>query len=183
MKITVNATATTFAAIAAAARPAACAVSELRRASKRPAPFVAASAAAPSVPVRSTRTVTVADPVTTLLRMPSRILVVLGLVVVVLAIAGAPAWAQSAGDEQYDDPFAGQQDKGSSAQPAPTAAPAPAAAAPAAAQAPAAPAAAPAASAAQLPRTGAETLLTALAGVGLVMAGVGLRLRLPADGG
>jgi LPXTG-motif cell wall-anchored protein len=115
--------------------------------------------------------------------MPSRILVVLGLVVVVFALAGAPAWAQSAGDEQYDDPFAGQEDQGSSAQPAPTATPAPApAAAPAAQQA--APAqAAPTASAAQLPRTGAETLLTALAGVGLVMAGVGLRLRLPADGG
>jgi LPXTG-motif cell wall-anchored protein len=112
--------------------------------------------------------------------MPSRILVVVGLVVAVLALAGTPAWAQSAGDEQYDDPFAGQQEQGSSAQPAPTATPAPAPAAPAAAQtAPAAPTA----SAAQLPRTGAETLLTALAGVGLVMAGVGLRLRLPADGG
>jgi LPXTG-motif cell wall-anchored protein len=116
--------------------------------------------------------------------MPSRILVVVGLIVVVFALAGAPAWAQSAGDEQYDDPFAGQEDQGSSAQPAPTATAAPAPApAPAAAQAaPAAPAA-PTASAAQLPRTGAETLLTALAGVGLVMAGVGLRLRLPADGG
>lgn len=114
--------------------------------------------------------------------MPSRIVVVLGLVAVVFALACAPAWAQSAGDEQYDDPFAGEQDRGSSAEPAPTAAPAPAAAAPAAAQAPAAPApAVPAASAAQLPRTGAETLLTALAGVGLVMAGVGLRLRLPAE--
>jgi LPXTG-motif cell wall-anchored protein len=115
--------------------------------------------------------------------MPSRILVVVGLVVVVFALAAAPAWAQSAGDEQYDDPFAGQENQGSSAQPAPTATPAPApAAAPAAQQA--APAqAAPTASAAQLPRTGAETLLTALAGVGLVMAGVGLRLRLPADGG
>ena len=116
--------------------------------------------------------------------MPSRILVVVGLIVVVFALAGAPAWAQSAGDEQYDDPFAGQEDQGSSAQPAPTATAAPAPApAPAAAQAaPAAPAA-PTASAAQLPRTGAETLVTALAGVGLVMAGVGLRLRLPADGG
>jgi LPXTG-motif cell wall-anchored protein len=116
--------------------------------------------------------------------MPSRILVVVGLIVVVFALAGTPAWGQSAGDEQYDDPFAGQEDQGSSAQPAPTATAAPAPApAPAAAQAaPAAPAA-PTASAAQLPRTGAETLLTALAGVGLVMAGVGLRLRLPADGG
>jgi LPXTG-motif cell wall-anchored protein len=115
--------------------------------------------------------------------MLSRMVLVAGLLVVVLALLGAPAWAQSAGDEQYDDPFAGQRDQGSNAQPAPTATPAPApAAAPAAQQA--APAqAAPTASAAQLPRTGAETLLTALAGVGLVMAGVGLRLRLPADGG
>jgi LPXTG-motif cell wall-anchored protein len=117
--------------------------------------------------------------------MLSRMVLVAGLIAVVFALSGAPAWAQSAGDEQYNDPFAGQQDQGSSAQPAPTAtaAPAPAPApAPAAAQAaPAAPA--PTASAAQLPRTGAETLLTALAGVGLVMAGVGLRLRLPADGG
>jgi pyruvate dehydrogenase E2 component (dihydrolipoyllysine-residue acetyltransferase) len=107
----------------------------------------------------------------------------LATVLMLLLLAAPAAWAQSAGDEQYDDPFAGQEDQGSSAQPAPTATPAPApAAAPAAQQA--APAqAAPTASAAQLPRTGAETLLTALAGVGLVMAGVGLRLRLPADGG
>jgi LPXTG-motif cell wall-anchored protein len=116
--------------------------------------------------------------------MPSRILVVVGLVVVVFALAGAPAWAQSAGDEQYDDPFAGQEDQGSNAQPAPTATPAPAPAPAASQAAPAAPAAAPpTASVVQLPRTGAETLLTALAGVGLVMAGVGLRLRLPVDGG
>lgn len=116
--------------------------------------------------------------------MLSRIVLVVGLLVVALALAGVPAWAQSAGDEQYDDPFAGQENQGSSAQPAPTATPSPpaASAAPAAAaQAPSAPA--PTASAAQLPRTGAETLLTALAGVGLAMAGVGLRLRLPADGG
>jgi LPXTG-motif cell wall-anchored protein len=115
--------------------------------------------------------------------MSSRMVLVAGLLVVVFALMGAPAWAQSAGDEQYDDPFAGQ-DQGS--QPAPTATPAPAPAAAQATPAPATPAAAPAAAAApagQLPRTGAETLLTALAGVGLVMAGVGLRLRLPVDGG
>jgi LPXTG-motif cell wall-anchored protein len=115
--------------------------------------------------------------------MPSRIVLVVGLLVAVFALAGAPAWAQSAGDEQYDDPFAGQEDQGSSSQPAPTATAAPAPAAAQAAPAPAPAPAAPTATAAQLPRTGAETLLTALAGVGLVMAGVGLRLRLPADGG
>jgi len=114
--------------------------------------------------------------------MPSRP-ALLATILMLLVLSAPAAWAQSAGDEQYDDPFAGQEDQGSSAQPAPTATPAPApAAAPAAQQA--APAqAAPTASAAQLPRTGADALLTALAGVGLVMAGVGLRLRLPADGG
>jgi LPXTG-motif cell wall-anchored protein len=111
----------------------------------------------------------------------SRLVLLALILVAALAVTGAPAWAQSAGDEQYDDPFAGQEDQGSSAQPAPTPAPS----APAAAPAAAAPAAAPAAtaSAAQLPRTGTDTLLTALAGLGLVMAGVGLRLRVPADGG
>ena len=107
----------------------------------------------------------------------------LATILMLFLLAAPAAWAQSAGDEQYDDPFAGQEDQGSSAQPAPTATPAPAPAAAPAAQQAAAPQAAPTASAAQLPRTGAETLLTALAGVGLVMAGVGLRLRLPADGG
>jgi LPXTG-motif cell wall-anchored protein len=107
----------------------------------------------------------------------------LATILMLFLLAAPAAWAQSAGDEQYDDPFAGQEDQGSSAQPAPTATPAPAPAAAPAAQQAAPPQAAPTASAAQLPRTGAETLLTALAGVGLVMAGVGLRLRLPADGG
>jgi hypothetical protein len=107
----------------------------------------------------------------------------LATILMLFLLAAPAAWAQSAGDEQYDDPFAGQEDQGSSAQPAPTATPAPAPAAAPAAQQAAPPQAAPTASAAQLPRTGAEALLTALAGVGLVMAGVGLRLRLPADGG
>jgi LPXTG-motif cell wall-anchored protein len=105
--------------------------------------------------------------------------------VLALFVAAAPAaWAQSAGDEQYQDPFSGQSGGSSgggtseSQAPAPAATPAPA---PTAAPAPAATTAA--APQPQLPRTGAETLLTALAGVGLVMAGIGLRLRLPADGG
>jgi LPXTG-motif cell wall-anchored protein len=114
--------------------------------------------------------------------MSSRLALLALILVTALALAGPPAWAQSAGDEQYDDPFAGQDDQGSSAQPAPTATPSAPAAAPAAAAPAAAPPAA-TASAAQLPRTGTDALFTALAGLGLVLAGVGLRLRVPADGG
>jgi LPXTG-motif cell wall-anchored protein len=113
--------------------------------------------------------------------MSSRLALLALILVAALSIAAAPVWAQSAGDEQYDDPFAGQDDQGQSAQPAPTATPAPAAA-PATAAPTAAPPAA-TASAAQLPRTGTDTLFTAIAGLGLVLAGVGLRLRVPADGG
>jgi LPXTG-motif cell wall-anchored protein len=110
----------------------------------------------------------------------------LATVLALFVLAAPAAWAQSAGDEQYQDPFSGQNG-GSSSGGGSSSAPQPAA--PASTPAPAAPAAAaPATPSAatqqpQLPRTGAETLLTALAGVGLVMAGVGLRLRLPADGG
>jgi LPXTG-motif cell wall-anchored protein len=102
---------------------------------------------------------------------------------VLFALLPAAAAAQSAGDEQYEDPLAGQQE---SEQPQPTATPAPAAPAPDAdsAQAPA-PAAAPAgpapsAGAAQLPRTGEDPLLAALAGAFLLASGAALRLRLRA---
>jgi LPXTG-motif cell wall-anchored protein len=116
--------------------------------------------------------------------MPSRLLAVASLVAVVLALAAAPASAQSAGDEQYNDPFSGKENQGSSQQqPAPTATPAPAPAPAQTAPAPAAATTVPATSGAQLPRTGSDTLLIGLAGLGLVMAGVGLRLRLPPDGG
>jgi len=98
------------------------------------------------------------------------------------ALGPAAATAQSAGDDQYDDPFAGQGGNSSSGhssapqQVAPTSTPAPA---PAATAAPA-----PTAAAAQqdeLPRTGAEPLLIAIAGLALVLAGVALRLRLHGD--
>jgi LPXTG-motif cell wall-anchored protein len=111
----------------------------------------------------------------------------LATILALFALAAPAVWAQSAGDEQYQDPFSGQDGGSSSGGGSSTPAPQPAP--PASTTAPAAPAAAaPAATSAaaqqpQLPRTGAETLLTALAGVGLVMAGVGLRLRLPSDGG
>jgi LPXTG-motif cell wall-anchored protein len=93
------------------------------------------------------------------------------------ALLPAGAAAQSAGDEQYQDPFADEP-----AQEAPAATPAPAAPAPAAppaqapaSEAPATAAAAPQAAAAQLPRTGGEAWLLALAGLALLSAGVALR--------
>jgi LPXTG-motif cell wall-anchored protein len=97
---------------------------------------------------------------------------------VLLALLPAGAAAQSAGDEQYQDPFAddpGQE--APAAPPASTPAPAaPAAPAPTAA-APATAAGAPQASAAQLPRTGGEAWLLALAGLALMSAGVALRVH------
>jgi LPXTG-motif cell wall-anchored protein len=95
---------------------------------------------------------------------------------VLLALLPAGAAAQSAGDEQYEDPFADEPTQQAPAAP-PASTPAPSAPAPAAAAAPAtaAPAAAPQATTAQLPRTGGETWLLALAGLGLLSAGVALR--------
>ena len=99
---------------------------------------------------------------------------------VLLALLPAGAAAQSAGDEQYQDPFAddpGQE--APAAPPASTPAPAaPAAPAPTAATpAPATAAGAPQASAAQLPRTGGEAWTLALAGLALMSAGVALRVH------
>jgi hypothetical protein len=99
----------------------------------------------------------------------------------VLALLPAAAAAQSAGDEQYSDPFAGQSP---SSTPAPTTAPAtgaqpaqatpaPAAAAPAASNAPA--------QAAQLPRTGWDAGVPGMLGLVLMSAGVALRARVRRD--
>ena len=98
----------------------------------------------------------------------------------VLALLPAAAAAQSAGDEQYSDPFAGQSP---SSTPAPTPAPATGAQP---AQATPAPAAAPAASnapaqAAQLPRTGWDARLPGMLGLVLMSAGVALRARVRRD--
>jgi hypothetical protein len=94
----------------------------------------------------------------------------------VLALLPAAAAAQSAGDEQYSDPFANQ-----SPSPTPAATQAPAAAAQPAQSTPA-PAAAPAASnapaqAAQLPRTGWDAGVPGALGLVLMSAGVALRAR------
>ena len=108
-----------------------------------------------------------------------------------LALPGA-AWGQSAGDDQYEDPFApepGQTEDGGSGsgsgsgsgtadddssgggavQPAPTPEAAPAAPAAAATTT---------AQAEQLPRTGADAGLLALAGTLLLAGGVAIRVRL-----
>lgn len=128
---------------------------------------------------------------------------------VLLAGSSAPAHAQSAGDDQYADPFAGspapKPTPSTSAAPAPAPAappstPAPAAAAgsndatapsggsdPAGTSAPAiasgpAPAAGPApAGVAELAETGADVWRVAGLGLVLLLAGLGLRLR-TADG-
>jgi hypothetical protein len=96
-----------------------------------------------------------------------------------LALVPAAASAQSAGDEQYEDPFGDEQPQ-SQATPAPTQAPA---AEPAQTQttpapstdAPAPTAPAPAAAPAQLPRTGGDAWLPGLLGLVLLSAGVALR--------
>jgi hypothetical protein len=104
-----------------------------------------------------------------------------------LTLAAAPAAAHAqngAGDQQYQDPFAG----GGPTQTAPKAQKpsAPLAQAPPATVAPAAPApraatatatAAPAAQG-QLPRTGLDVRVVAGAGLVLLLAGIALRLRL-----
>jgi len=112
----------------------------------------------------------------------TRSLLIIAALLCALAVPSA-ALAQGAGDEQYQDPFGDEQ-----AQPAPTAAPAPAPAQPAPAQpapaqpvpaqpAPAQPPPAPAqaSQAEQLPRTGVGAGWIALAGFVLLAAGIALR--------
>ena len=102
----------------------------------------------------------------------------LSVAAAVLALLPAAARAQSAGDDQYSDPFGGKDQSPAQATPAPPAAPAPTARP---AQAPAAPApaaatqAAPTAAQPQLPRTGADVRLPALLGLALLSAGLALR--------
>jgi pyruvate dehydrogenase E2 component (dihydrolipoamide acetyltransferase) len=97
------------------------------------------------------------------------------LAVAAVLVAPPATWAQGAGDEQYQDPFAPETE-----QPAPEATPAPApeSAAPSAPAPDPAPPAAPAPSAQQLPYTGADAGAVFAAGAALLLGGVMLRLRL-----
>jgi LPXTG-motif cell wall-anchored protein len=98
------------------------------------------------------------------------------LVAALALLAPASAFAQSAGDEQYQDPFGDDQ---ASATPTATPTPAPSGTttqatptpAPTAAAAQAAPAAQ------QLPRTGNDPITPAVAGFWLLLGGVALRAR------
>jgi hypothetical protein len=116
------------------------------------------------------------------------------LAAVLLAFLGAPAasapvsFAQSAGDDQYEDPFGGQdQEPAQEEQPAPTPEPAPAEPAPAPAPtdpAPVEPAAEstpapvePGAQPAELPRTGLDAGPVLAIGAVLLAGGLALRFR------
>jgi hypothetical protein len=109
--------------------------------------------------------------------------------VLVLATPGA-ALAQTPGDDQYTDPFGGDnqeqpsspsQDQPDEAAPTPEPQPETTAPAPAATPAPAANASQTTTDpAAQLPRTGGDPLPFAVAGFWLVLGGVALRARVRA---
>ncbi len=114
---------------------------------------------------------------------------VLALLAALLVLAGAPAVAaaQSAGDDQYVDPFAGQDAGGGGGSSGGGSGSSPSSSAPSS-NAPSSSATAPAASPApattapvstQLPYTGAGTALRALLGGVLLLAGVALRFRVP----
>ena len=115
--------------------------------------------------------------------MPRRALTSIG-VALLLALAPATAFADGAGDEQYQDPLAAPT---APKQPKKKATTAPASTAPAATTAPAT--AAPVAtsttpastSAQELPRTGAPSGLIGLAGAMLVASGAALRRRTAAQ--
>lgn len=103
------------------------------------------------------------------------------LAAIALMLAPAVAGAQTAGDEQYEDPFAGQgeptEEPGTVTEEAPGLGAAP----PSMSEGTGAPEeAAPAPSVEQLPVTGSETVLIAMLGSGMLLAGAGLRLRLHA---
>lgn len=109
---------------------------------------------------------------------------VIAVIATALALGAPPlALAQSVGDEQYRDPFAGEEqapeDTGGGSTPAPAPAPTPAPA-PATSPAPSPPATTPtgepiATVAGELPRTGGEEALVAAIGMLALAAGAGLR--------
>lgn len=105
------------------------------------------------------------------------------LLVAATFVSPAAALGQSAGDEQYEDPFAPTEEQeggGGSQEPEPAPTPEPEAPAPSAPSTPSAEPAqapAPATSEPQLPYTGADSGLLALAGGTLVISGLALRRR------
>jgi cell division protein FtsN len=93
--------------------------------------------------------------------------------------APAGALAQSAGDEQYTDPFSQSEPRADQQAQAPGNQSSSEPAAPGSGSGQAAPAAAPAQDApAQLPRTGFALALTGSAGYALLLAGIAIRRRL-----
>jgi len=129
---------------------------------------------------------TLPDPCSTLPRIVHafRRIVSLTAALLALALPGA-ALAQTPGDDQYTDPFGGENQEQPSSpsqddpEPTPTPEPESPATAPAATAtpAPAATASQTTSPAAQLPRTGGEPLPFAVAGFWLVLGGVALRAR------
>lgn len=117
-----------------------------------------------------------------------RLLSLLALAALAGGLAAAPAHAQSAGDDQYSDPFGSSGQGSGSSKPKPkpstsqTQAQAPATgtgsgSAPAATAPATATAAADPAAASQLPRTGTDARPVALAGLVLLLLGLALRRR------
>ncbi len=109
------------------------------------------------------------------------------LAVAALLAAPGAAGAQNAGDDQYQDPFAGEEQEQTQQPEQEPAAPAqepaaPEAQAPPADAAPAAPAQAPAGQPAQLPYTGSDAAVLLAAGTVLLAGGVALRLRVRGHG-
>ena len=127
-----------------------------------------------------------ADPLAIVRPMPDSRRRLVALAAAILLASPASAFAQSAGDDQYDDPFG---DGGQQEQPASTPEPAPAPAEPAPAPAPAATAEPSAESTPvpatgssssggggkQLPRTGAPAGLVLAAGAAMLLGGLLLR--------
>jgi len=119
--------------------------------------------------------------------MPARRRLLPVLATVALTLPAAPARAQGAGDDQYQDPFGSantsqrrpsataRQTQTTPGEPGLSSKP-PVTPSQPSSSAPAQPAPAPAPATA-LPRTGMEVPGTALLGLGLLMSGVGLRLR------
>jgi hypothetical protein len=101
-----------------------------------------------------------------------------------LALAPASAFAQGAGDEQYQDPLTAPSAPAQTQQTQTTTAPSSSSTTPAATAAPAAttaPASTQAASSQELPRTGAPAGLIGMAGATLILSGAALRRRIAAQ--